>query len=103
MTCRRRLIALCLLTLVIGIAPAGAQIVDPIAPPVLAPPPPPPPPPPPIVVPQVPVLGETARPSSKPPRRENFSQRVRRCQQEAAAAGLGPNEISAYSRACADR
>lgn len=61
----------------------------------------PPPPPPPIVIPKTPVLGESAAtPAPLPPPREPYSQRVRRCLDEGARAGLGPNEISAYSGRC---
>jgi hypothetical protein len=39
-------------------------------------------------------------PSSPPP---SFSDRVVRCLQQGAAAGLGPNDRAAYSRSCANQ
>jgi hypothetical protein len=43
-----------------------------------------------------------ALPKVSKPRRGSFDKRVRRCIEEAAAAGLGPNERAAYTRACAN-
>lgn len=100
-------------------APAAAQFVAP--PPAgvtLTPPPPAPPPPPRVDVPVVPRLDETARVRGVPrvPQlgeqtpvqrnsrgRRSFGDRVTRCLQEGAAAGLGLNDRAAYSRACANR
>jgi hypothetical protein len=77
------------------IPPGGSQFNPPL---------PPPPPPPKIEVPVVPQMD--APPS--PPRveglqRGSFGDRIRRCLDEGAAAGLGPSERSAYSRACANQ
>jgi hypothetical protein len=67
-------------------------------------PPPPPIPPPRIEVPRIPKMDEVpAAPRVSQPRRGSFDKRVRRCIEEAAAAGLGPNERAAYSRACANQ
>ena len=64
---------------------------------------PPPPPPPRIEVPVVPKLDEPSRPVQQVAPRESFSDRIIRCLDEAAAAGLGPADRAAYSRACANR
>ena len=88
----------------LGIAlPASAQ--NPSFPqPNLLPPPPPPPPPPKLDIPKIPKMGEIASPPGvKLRRRGSFSDRVSHCLDEGAAWGLGPNERSAYSRACASR
>ena len=68
------------------------------------PPPPPPPPPPKIEVPVVPQMDAPPSPSrvnASP--RGSFSDRIVRCLDEAAAAGLGPNARASYSRACANQ
>ncbi len=82
--------------------PAFAQdFVTP--PPNILPPPPPAPPPPKIEVPKIPKMGEIpTSPKAALPRRGSFGDRVRGCIEEGAAAGLGPNEQAAYSRACAN-
>jgi len=65
---------------------------------------PPPPPTPNVPVPVTPMFGPRPQqnyvPSSPPP---SFSDRVVRCLQQGAAAGLGPNDRAAYSRACANQ
>lgn len=69
------------------------------------PPPPPPLPGPDIRVPEIPKMDVPSRqigggrnaPSS------SFSDRIARCLDEAAAAGLGPADRAAYSRACANQ
>jgi hypothetical protein len=83
-----------------GMPVAHAQ--DPTSPPPnILPPPPPAPPPPRIEVPRVPKMDEIPRsPRAALPRRGSFDARVQRCIEEGAAAGLGPNERAAYSRAC---
>lgn len=90
------------LVFILGLAaaPVGAQGIEPAIPPIVAPPPPPPPA---IVVPKVPALGETTVPVPLPPPRPDFHTRVKRCLDEGAAAGLGPNGISSYSGRCVDR
>lgn len=66
-------------------------------------PPPPPIPPPRIEVPKVPQMDAVPTlPKVSKPRRGSFDKRVRRCIEEAAAAGLGPNERAAYTRTCAN-
>jgi hypothetical protein len=66
------------------------------------PPPPPPPPSPKIEVPQIPQMDAPPRQSYQPPQRPSFSDRVTNCLEEGAAAGLGPGDREAYSRACAN-
>ena len=82
--------------------PASAQ--DPTFPqPNLYAPPLPPIPPPKLEIPKIPKMGEVASPPGvKMPQRGSFSDRVSRCIDEGAAWGLGPNEGSAYARACAN-
>lgn len=77
------------------IPPGGSQFNPPL---------PPPPQVPKIEVPAIPQMD--APPS--PPRvqglqRGSFSDRINKCLDDAAAAGLGPSERAAYSRACANQ
>src|SRR6266480_2718558 len=67
------------------------------------PPPPPPPPPPKIEVPKVPQMDAPLSYDYRPAPRPSFSDRVVRCLDEAAAAGLKPSRRAAYSRSCANR
>ncbi|WP_213772793.1 hypothetical protein [Bradyrhizobium sp. dw_78] len=69
-----------------------------------SPPPPAPPPSPRIEVPAIPHFDAPPRqPQIRSSRRGSFSDRISRCLDDAAAAGLGPNARTAYSRACANR
>lgn len=83
--------------------PAAGQGVVPMpGNPVLVPLPPPPPPPK-IKVPAVPQFDApppAAAPAPPPP---SFGDRVTQCLRDAAAAGLGPADRAAYSRACASQ
>ena len=92
-----------LLAMLAAAAPACAQGL--IPPPATALPPPPPPPPPPVIeVPKVPKMDDMpASPKAALPQRGSFGERMSRCMDDAAAAGLGPNERAAYSRACANQ
>lgn len=76
-----------------------------LLPPATALPPPPPPPPPPVIeVPKVPKMDDMpASPKAALPQQGSFGKRMSQCLGEAAAAGLGPNESAAYSRACANQ
>ena len=65
--------------------------------------PPPPPPSPPIYVPQVPTFDQPQAPMAQPSDKSSFGDRVLRCLDDAAAAGLSPNDRAAYSRACANQ
>jgi hypothetical protein len=95
--------SLALASFAFGQSMSGIPDTIPINPNLFAPPPPPIPPPR-IEVPKVPQMDAVpAAPRVSQPRRASFDKRVRRCMEEAAAAGLGPNERAAYSRACANR
>src|SRR6185369_13921085 len=61
-----------------------------------------PPPSPRIEVPQVPQMDAPPRQNYQPPPRPSFGDRITTCLDEAAAAGLGPADRAAYSRACAN-
>ena len=69
------------------------------------PPPPPPPPGPDIRVPEIPKMDVPSRQvgGGMNVPRSSFSDRIVRCLDEAAAAGLGPADRAAYSRACANQ
>lgn len=68
------------------------------------PPPPPPPPPPRIEVPAIPQMDiPLPVPQVQGLRRGSFGDRINKCLDDAAAAGLGPNERAAYSRSCANQ
>jgi hypothetical protein len=69
------------------------------------PPPPPPPPGPDIRVPEIPKMDVPSRQvgGGMNVPRSSFSDRVVRCLDDAAAAGLGPADRAAYSRACANQ
>jgi len=86
---------------------AGAASAQQMIPPgasQFSPPPPAPPPPPKIEVPVVPQMDAApSQPRVRASRRSSFSDRISRCLDEAAAAGLGPNARAAYSRSCAIR
>jgi|SRR5689334_918193 len=69
-----------------------------------SPPPPAPPPPPKIEVPAIPKMDAPPQRSYAPiARQKSFGERVTKCLDEGAAAGLGPNERATYSRNCATR
>ncbi|AMA58767.1 hypothetical protein [Bradyrhizobium sp. CCGE-LA001] len=89
-----------LATLFVGQA-AHAQYVSPGAS-RLAPPLPAPPPPPRIEVPQVPQFDAPPRYNFQPLPRNSFSDRVTKCLDDAAAAGLGPADRGTYARSCAN-
>jgi hypothetical protein len=94
--------AIALLSFAICVAgPQAAEAHDPTAPPPMIVPPPPPPPP--MDIPKIPKMGElpTSPKAAAPSPRGSFDQRMHDCTVEGAAKGLGPNERSAYSRACA--
>ena len=60
-------------------------------------------PPPKIEPPVVPKLDAPVRQNYLPARRPSFSDRISRCLDEGAAAGLGPADRAAYSRSCANQ
>lgn len=81
---------------------ASAQILPPGGA-ILTPPPPAAPPPPSMAVPVVPKLDAMPSPQTAPRARRSFGDRITQCLDDGAAAGLGPNDRAAYSRACANR
>lgn len=88
----------------VGVDTASAQQVIPPGGSQFNPPPPPAPPPPKIEVPAVPQMdAPPSQPRVQESPRGSFGDRIRRCLEEGAAAGLGPNERAAYSRACANQ
>jgi len=62
----------------------------------------PPPPSPYVPVPVTPMFGPRPQPNHVPASPPSFSDRVVRCLQDGAAAGLGPSARAAYSSACAN-
>lgn len=66
----------------------------------LAPLSPQPPPPPKIEVPKVPQFDAPPRYNYQPLPRNSFSDRVTKCLDDAAAAGLGPADRGTYARSC---
>ena len=87
--------------LTLGAAPVFAQLLPPGSSALTVPPPPAPPPK--IEVPVVPKMDDLPRQNYVPQSRPSFSDRITTCLQDGAAAGLGPNDRAAYSRACANR
>jgi hypothetical protein len=75
------------------IPPGGSKFNPPLPPPL---------PPPKIEVPVVPQMDAPPRLNYQQPPRPSFSDRITTCLQEGAAAGLGPADREAYSRACAN-
>jgi hypothetical protein len=68
------------------------------------PPPPAPPPPPRIEVPAIPQMdAPPSQPRAQISGRGSFSDRISRCLDEAAAAGVRPGARAAYSRRCANQ
>jgi hypothetical protein len=63
----------------------------------------PPPPTPNVPVPVTPMFGPRPQQNYVPASPPSFSDRVVRCLQQGAAAGLGPNARAAYSSACANQ
>jgi hypothetical protein len=87
----------------LGNGPASAQFIPPGGS-QFNPPPPAPPPPPKIEVPTIPQMdAPPQQPTIDVAPRTSFGDRIRTCLDDAAAAGLGPPERSAYSRSCANR
>jgi hypothetical protein len=89
--------------LMAGCASAQQAMIPPGATP-FDPPPLPPLPPPKIEVPVVPKMDQLPPgPNVVVGPRESFSDRVSRCLDQGAAAGLDPNARATYSRSCANR
>jgi hypothetical protein len=101
---KRALILLISLVVASGVAAgeARAQFLPPGSS-ALSPPPPAPPPPPRIEVPVVPQMDAPPSRPTAPIAKESFGDRITDCLNQAAAAGMKPNQRAAYSRACANR
>ena len=85
-----------------AVSTASAQFIPPGS--RFNPPPPPPPPPPRIEVPAIPQMDAPLPvPQVQGLQRGSFGDRITQCLEDGAAAGLGPNRRSAYSRACANQ
>ena len=98
-----RLLAIACLLVFAGAARAQLPLIGPGSS-ALNPPLPAPPPPPRIEVPPIPQMdAPTPAPSVQFSERGSFSDRISRCLDEGAAAGLSIAGRSAYSRACANR
>lgn len=95
--------AVAVIAMVLWTAPVAAQIIGTPGSGALIVPPPPAPPPPSMAIPVVPKLDELPRAQNTPQPRASFGDRITNCLQDGAAAGLGPNDRAAYSRACANR
>jgi hypothetical protein len=76
------------------IPPGGSQFNPPLPPPL---------PPPKIEAPVVPQMDAPVVQNYAPAPRPSFSDRVTRCLDEGAAAGMGPSARAAYSRSCANQ
>lgn len=84
---------------VVSAGTSPAQIIPPAGPVI---PPPPPLPGPKIQVPVVPKIDELPSRNYVPGPRPSFSDKVTTCLEEGTAAGLGPADRAAYTRACAN-
>jgi hypothetical protein len=85
-------------TVLAQVIPPGGSQFNPLNAPL-----PPPLPPPKIEVPVVPQMDAPPRRDYLPAPRPSFGDRFTSCLNDAAAAGLGPGDREAYSRACANR
>jgi hypothetical protein len=102
MKCRSLLIVATMLACVAGAA--SAQQMTPPGWSQFNPPLPASPPPPRIEAPVIPKLNApVAQPRARASRRDSFGDRISRCLDEGAAAGLDPGARAAYSRSCANR
>jgi hypothetical protein len=82
---------------------ASAQAIPPGGSPLLNAPLPPPLPPPKTGPSLVPQMDAPAHPNYVPAPVPSFGDRINSCLDQAAAAGLGPNDRTTYSRNCASR
>lgn len=82
---------------------ASAQTMLPPGASQFSPPPPAPPPPPKIEVPKVPQFDAPPTYDYRPAPRPSFGERISKCLDDAAAAGMTPGERATYSRSCANR
>ncbi|WP_298275481.1 hypothetical protein [uncultured Bradyrhizobium sp.] len=98
----RSSILACALLWNMSVTSAFAQIIAPGGS-INSPPVPQPPPPPRIEVQPIPKMDAPPQPSLRAPPRSSFGDRVSRCLDAAAAAGLNQADRAAYSRSCANR
>lgn len=82
---------------------ASAQTMLPPGASQFSPPPPAPPPPPKIEVPKIPQFGASPTYDYRPAPRPSFGDRISKCLDDAAAAGMTPGERATYSRSCANQ
>jgi hypothetical protein len=100
-TMKRSLILSCAVICALGAGSAFAQTIAPGG--SLYNPPPAPPPPPRIYVPAIPKMDAVpTQPNVRFSGRTSFGDRVSRCLDEGAAAGLNQADRSTYSRSCAN-
>jgi hypothetical protein len=100
---KRSLIYCCVVIFALSAGSALAQFIPPGGS-LFNPPPPAPPPPPKIEVPPIPKMDELPMRSYAPMApRKSFGDRVSKCLDDAAAAGLSPANRTTYSRNCATR
>ncbi|WP_407118781.1 hypothetical protein [Bradyrhizobium sp. LMG 9283] len=95
-------LSICLMGLTALLMGQGAQAQYVLPDPSQVVPPPSPPPPPKIEVPKVPQFDAPPRYNYRPLPRNSFSDRVSKCLDDAAAAGLGPADRGTYARSCAN-
>jgi hypothetical protein len=91
-----------LIALAAGNGASAQQMIPPGAS-QFSPPPPAPPPSPRIEVPVVPQLDAPIQQNYQSAPQPSFGDRIESCLDEGAAAGLGPNERSNFSRSCANQ
>jgi hypothetical protein len=100
---RRLSILVCAVLAALAVADAAFAQIIPRGGSKFDPAPPPPPPSPRIEVPVIPQMDAPPRQSYQSAPRPSFSDRINSCLDEGAAAGLGPGDREACSRACANR
>jgi hypothetical protein len=100
---KRLLILTCTVIWTLAAGSALAQSIPPGGS-IYNPPVTPPPPSPKIEVPTIPTIGAApSQPRVQSAPRGSFSDRISRCLDDGAAAGLNQSDRSAYSRSCANR
>ncbi|MGN6462403.1 MAG: hypothetical protein ACTHLY_14515 [Pseudolabrys sp.] len=91
------------LLLAVTATTTDAQVYGPFPPPTTATPLPTLPPSPTITTPLgTPVMAQPPATPSPPSSGSSFSDRATQCMQAGSAAGYGPNDLSGYTRACAN-
>jgi hypothetical protein len=100
---KRLPILVCAIVVALSVADAARAQMQPPGWSQFNPPPPAPPPSSQIEVPAVPQMDAPLRQTYRRAPLPSFSDRIGNCLDQGAAAGLGPNERAAYSRACVNR